>query len=459
MSGIFPQAADGGLPPNPAQPDNPARAYPPIIPPLSTAALYYGNGCDVRLRPEVVNSLISEVVATVDEAKLAYDPTKQENLEHAVRYLIQRGLTVGAIAFGGAYDYTATLDPPLLPTYNDFLVLCVVPQVTNAGAVRLNVNGRGYVPVVRNDGIDLRAGDFRAGIPVLIGYQNGYFYMLSMVRSQIMLPMTQDVDGWIRTDGNDITGDGSANTADKAFRTINGAWARISKLYLPSMMFTLHLRLGVPGRYEAGVLGPYGGQLALHGNPAAPDQYRIMMGPAALFGGGGLAWCLVTNTANIIIEGITFEFGLNDSRYVPSCIYCHNSSVMSLSNCNFDASVSPGRGSFLQVNYGSSMSLQPGTIRFNGAGVNLAGAIGVGKNSSFFCYFENVNLPVTNMNFSQAFVAATELSTATFSAIITQSGCSGPRYFVSDNSVIKAMGNTLPGSVAGTAQYGGLFVP
>src|SRR5262245_38360402 len=120
MSGIFPNATDGGLPPNPANPLNPAAAYDPLVNPLNTSALYYGNGCDVRLRPEVVNSLISEMEATVDQATLAYNSQSRENLEHAVRYLNQRGLAMAAIAAGGPFNYTAQLDPPCLG-YNNFM--------------------------------------------------------------------------------------------------------------------------------------------------------------------------------------------------------------------------------------------------------------------------------------------------------------------------------------------------
>jgi len=460
MRGIFPHAADGGLPPNPATPNNPARAYPPQISPLSTAALYYGNGCDVRLRPEVVNSLISEVIATVDEAKLAYNPVSQENLELAVRYLIQRGLTVGAIAFGPPNDYTATLDPELYPTYNNFLVLCVVPEVTNTGAVRLNVNGRGLVPVVRNDGLNLQADDFRAGIPVLIGYQDGRFYMLSMVRSQIILPMTGDVNAWIRTDGSDISGDGTANSADKAFRTINGAWARLRSRYMPSMVFTLHLRFGIPGRYEAGQLGPYGGLLALHGNPAAPDQYRIMMGPTALFVGGGLGWNLgVSSVSNFFVEGVTFEFGLSDLAYYPMCLSLMHGTGASMSNCNFDASVSPGRGTFITLGYSSNLELMPGAIRFNGGGVSLDWGISSSAHSNFFSYIGGVSLVVNNMNFTQSFVRAQELSAASFACTISGTGTSGPRYTSSNLSIIQGYGNTMPGNLDGLVANGGLFVP
>jgi len=92
MAGIFPFAQDGGLAPNPSQPNNPAQAFNPNPPPLDTVALYYGNGCDVRLRPAVVNSLISEIAATCQRAGLAYRASSLGNLQTAVAYMIQRGV-------------------------------------------------------------------------------------------------------------------------------------------------------------------------------------------------------------------------------------------------------------------------------------------------------------------------------------------------------------------------------
>src|SRR5262245_2749244 len=142
MSGIFPAGADGGLAPNAAQPNNPTHAYPPAIVPADSAALYYGNGCEVRLRPEVLNSIISEIAATVDQAGLPYQSGSLENLERAIRYLIQQGKPRYAYLSGGPSAYVGTFDPPALG-YNGGMTLTVIPNVTNVGAVNINANNRG----------------------------------------------------------------------------------------------------------------------------------------------------------------------------------------------------------------------------------------------------------------------------------------------------------------------------
>src|SRR5215472_6700511 len=107
MSGIFPQSQHGGLPPNPNDPNLPVQAFLPTIPPADTAALYYGNGCDVRLMPYVLNSIISEIASTVDRGEVAYRFSSLRNQELAIRYLIQRGMPMGGVMVqDGAHTFS-----------------------------------------------------------------------------------------------------------------------------------------------------------------------------------------------------------------------------------------------------------------------------------------------------------------------------------------------------------------
>src|SRR5262245_32330203 len=217
MSGIFPNASDGGLAPNPSSPSNPAAAYDPVLDPVSTTALYFGNGCDARIRPECLNAIISEIEALVDGGEIAYDPGRLTNLRLAAQYLIQRGKPSGANLIGGPAAYTGTLDPAAT-SYNDFMTLRVVPGLTNNGPVTLDFNSVGVAPLLRNDAAALREGDFPANIPAIIVARGGQFYVPYLVRSQVPILPIGAVEAWVRTDGNDSTGDGSANTAAKAFR-------------------------------------------------------------------------------------------------------------------------------------------------------------------------------------------------------------------------------------------------
>ena len=281
-SGVFPHSWDGGIPGNAATPNNPAQAWiHDPFPPLDTSALYYSNGCDVRLRPHVLNSLISEIASTVERGEVGYRASRLTNLELATRYLIQRGLPRGQLFVEqNPWHFDVTLDPPAT-RYNDFMTLTLVPQMEaaatqNRGYVRMNVNGLGYAPLLRNDGYELRAGDLLPGKPFACAYFSGAWYYLGLVASQVPLVMTGAINFWIRPDGNDTTGDGTANSPDKAFRTINGCWYAVGSRYAGSPSAHIAMRLGIPGNYEAGNVGPFGATVSITGDVNNRAAYRIM---------------------------------------------------------------------------------------------------------------------------------------------------------------------------------------
>jgi len=273
MSGIFPNGSDGGLAPNPAEPTNPSHAYPPVTPPTGTSALYYGNGCDVRLRPEVVNSIISELEATCDEAKYSYDVGKLDNVEHAVRYLIQRGLAVSALALNVSENlYSIALDPKATG-YNDFMVLCIVPTADNTGPVQLNLDGYGYRPLLRNDARSLVARDLRVDIPLLICSWHGAWYALAPLPSQLSQIGNPIV--WVRTDGVDDTNhDGSANDPQHAFKTVQYAAEYAQNVYLLGGK-KLFINLGNAGTYLGFYIKNPMGNVTITGDKNAPASYII----------------------------------------------------------------------------------------------------------------------------------------------------------------------------------------
>lgn len=182
--GLFPQQDDGGIAPNPEDLSNPTQAFVPTTAatqPVDTTALYWGNGCDIALRPHVGNSILSELLATFDRAGLAYKTTSLQNLETAIRYLIQRGLPRAERMYtADAVHFTVTLDPPATH-YNDLMTLTLLPHLPNnpagnAGAVRINVNDLGWVPLLRNDGSEMAAGELRHDRPLIAIAVNCVFY-------------------------------------------------------------------------------------------------------------------------------------------------------------------------------------------------------------------------------------------------------------------------------------------
>ncbi|PWT92083.1 MAG: hypothetical protein C5B54_04110 [Acidobacteria bacterium] len=179
MSGMFPQQPDGGIPPNADTPLNPAQAYDPTTRPTGTNPLYYGNGCDVRLRPHVLNSLISETAALCDVADLAYDPARLINTQLATRYLIQRGKPRYALVTSDdGLEYTGVLDPPMTK-HNNGMTLIIVPDITNTGPVRLNF-GKGARSLVNANlkRTDIKAKRLLADTPIEIVFYDGRWYLV-----------------------------------------------------------------------------------------------------------------------------------------------------------------------------------------------------------------------------------------------------------------------------------------
>lgn len=92
-SGLFPHSWDGGIPPNEETPENPPQAQKPgdYTQPVDTSALYYGLGCDVRIRAPVLNSIISEIINVLERAGMPYQAANLNNLVTAIVRLIKSG--------------------------------------------------------------------------------------------------------------------------------------------------------------------------------------------------------------------------------------------------------------------------------------------------------------------------------------------------------------------------------
>lgn len=217
---------------------------------------YSTSRCQPRFDPAAANAMISELTTLVNWGEVMYDCTRLDNAQLAVRRIVQRGIPkYSDMTTTVANSYAAPLDPPAT-RYNNGLSLSVTPNTTNTGAVTVNVSGLGAVYVLRNDGTHVEAGDIQAFRPIIITYFNGYFFLNGLVASQAKSPqfMTGDVDFWVRWDGNDATGDGTANTPGKAFRTVQGCWQKVGGFFLPSPYYAINIRLGIPGDY-AGIGG------------------------------------------------------------------------------------------------------------------------------------------------------------------------------------------------------------
>lgn len=461
MSGWHPEGVDGGLMPNPGDPNNPANAFNPTKPPSGTAPLYFGNGCDVRLRPAVINSLISENLSVVDSVGLNYDPHSLINLRTAIEYIEQKSLPEFAVLNpqGSPANYfTGALYPPLIG-YNNGMTLCVVPTAPNQGFVRVDLGAGWWVPVLRNDHRELEADDWPAHVPQCIAYMNGSFIMLGLAKSQVPIVLKGSIYFWVRPDGNDAIGDGTANDPSKAFRTIDGAWSAVGSRFAASPSSHIGFLLGVPGDYEGGTVGPYGAAVSVTGDVNNPSGYRLH---AKNY--GGHTSCLNADGINsFTAQGLTCW--MDDARSTP---YGNRGLSIGRSNgitnnVDFVLAVNhPFYSMMLVVEFQSNFGEAAGwvgqpssTMRFLGHGNNVGNvmyfAVGCSMQDhspDFFTpplwYFENIRVRDEGIKLGQFCT----VSNATRNWV--QTGCTGKRHSVTNTSNLILAGRLPPGDQPGT---------
>lgn len=452
MTAMFP---DSGVPPSDAKNSIPDPNT------VNCAELWYSTSrCQPRFDPAAANAVLAELVNLINKGEVAYNCQSLEQVQLAVRYLIQRGLTTGAYMYGGPFNYTAMLDPTLT-RYNDYLTLIIVPGANNQGQVQLDVDGKGYRWILRNDGEHLESGDLKIGKPALISYWAGAWYVVGLVQSQVPILIKGEVDIWIRTDGNDTTGDGSENTPEKAFRTIRGAWLRVGARYAVTPLFTMNFRLGVTGDYAGAYIGPFGGRVTINGDPTNPGGYRLSSVP---IGNGVYVNMHCDSMSKVEFRGLTFFL---DTPPPYQC-YClqGGSSNIAIYGCNFFATVNNSAASaFVRVGAGTFITTN-GDYYFQGSGQSIGNLFRAQEGAVMFIGGNNnSSLPVPRFFFNglhtNASYIATNLSVFTHAApagTVFNVSMTGGKYAVDKNSVLTGYEPEIPGDSPGGVSSGGVFV-
>lgn len=370
-----------------------------------------------------------------------------------------------------SWHYNVDLNPPARQ-YRNFMTLTLAPYMTsgtqNPGYVRIQANGLGYVPLLRNDGQELRQGDIRNGIPFIAVYINGAFYHVGLCNSQVPLVLVGAIEFWIRPDGNDATGDGTANAPDKAFRTIVGCWNAVGSRYAGSPAAHIIMRLGIPGDYEGGYFGPYGASVSLVGDRDNRAAYRIL---SQTYPGSELGWSSlsVANVANCTLAGINLV--QNRSGSPPNGSGCLSIGTSTASLDRVQCSIEAPTPSTVMLNVGLSancMLTSPTTgggtdIRFVGNGHQAVAGMDVTASSIFSGSILGIpasSLHFDHINFTSAGIVVANQSQAGFAnETISDNGSTGPRYTVTDHSTLRMYGNTPPGNAAGIIGPFSSYVP
>jgi hypothetical protein len=407
---------------------------------------YSTSRCQPRFDPAAANAVLAELINLINKGEVTYDCNYLDQVQLASRYLIQRGLTRACLFAGGPFAYSAQLDPPVT-RYNDYMTLTVVPNVDNQGAVTLDLGGLGPRQVLRNDGLQMRSKDFKSGKPEIIAFWAGSWYVCGLVSSQVPLTATGAVDAWVRTDGNDATGDGTANSPDKAFRTIEGAWNAVGGRYAASPLFSINIRLGIPGNYERAYLGAYGGNVAVIGDPNNKSAYRIIS-----HDDGNICFALLLSPSRVDLVGINLVMATSSAPPNGNSCLRTDSKTVWINNCQFTMEATSGECQMIMLSGGCQFSTI-GNILVEGNGNTCKIGLGIdgarhwgaspGQPLSNWVW-QNINFSVSGHHLQNAAVA--DLGNMTY----TTYNCTGSRYSVTTNAVLYQHSMTMPGNAAGT---------
>lgn len=447
----MPMFPDSGVPPSDAK-----NSLPDVNTAQPADELWYSTSrCQPRFDPAAANAMLAENMNLIMKGELQYDSVTLTHLERAVRYIDQRGLTTGTVLQGGPFDYLAFMDPPLT-RYNDFLTLVVVPWANNQGGVRINVDNHGYVPLLRNDGQQLQFGDLRTGVPTIISYWAGNWYHVGLCSSQVPIVAIGAVDIWIRTDGNDTTGDGGANDPARAFRTIAGAWRRVGSRYAATPLFTMNFRLGIPGTYEGAVMGPFGGNVTLNGDPANRTQYRLQ----SFHFGNNIYGNLWSSNVNLSVNGITFV------RDTPQGGGSHNTVLIDKGSCFFidcewDSTQANTGSTFICLRTAGTGGTARGDYTFNGRGLAIGSLVRSEGGFWYGCVDGNGAIfRVNDCAFSTGGYHADNLGVINSNSLTeAPTNVAGPKWQVTNNSILNLNGDAGFGSTVGITASGGQVNP
>src|SRR5262245_930254 len=436
MTAMFP---DSGVPPSDAR----NSIHDPNT--VNCDELWYSTSrCQPRFDPAAANAVLSELINIVNGAGIAYDCNYLDRVQLAIKYLIQRGTVYYSAVIGGSSGI-ATLDPPITG-YNEGMLFKGIPITTNPGPANLNINNQGAVPILRNDGQQVVKDDLPAGIPYLGVYHAGAFYIPYPLPSQLPHILIGNISAWVRTDGND-NNDGTANSPDKAFRTIQGAYNVNCAKYVVTSQFSLQILLGIPGTYEGASFNGFVGKLYVIGNQGAPQDYRINS-----WIGGSEARNFGISASQVLLYGMTLLLD-RTSGYRHWCLACTAGGTTNLLNMRFESTTSNTNSAYIVASAAHVIAI--GDTAFVGNGATVLNIISM-QTGGILIGNPSGTLSFTNINSQGPSFQITWLSQFSYSGqAVSTSGCTGTKYLVDDNSIAAFGSQPVPGNVAGSAATGG----
>jgi len=340
---------------------------------------------------------------------------------------------------------------PAITTVNPGDVVIVKVKNLNTGAMTLAINALAPVPINRNDGQPLQAGDIGALEGVMMEFNTTYWQMLRLVKSQTFFKLTTNLIVYVRPDGNDANS-GVSNDPAHALQTIDAAVTNIQANFLLGGR-TATIQLGIPGTYNRpGAPSPpttdrgikimsLAGAISIVGDKTNKANYIVKgpkKGPVISVSGSGVdvtmqGWTanIVDTTNNMIVVSNNASIHLMDmSGTGPTCF-----------------------GSFVAAFEGGDCTMANTIDLFNSSG----GLFGAGGGSKLTIGIWKTLITVHGITVN-AFVNVTGSSSAYIAAgYCSFSGAAyGYRYLASSGGQIQVNGGGpyyLPGSIDGKTDY------
>jgi hypothetical protein len=313
---------------------------------------------------------------------------------------VQSGKWSYAVATGTPNALAVVLTPPIAQ-YTPGMTVKVKTASKNTGAATLNA-GAGAAPIRRPSGSELLDGDLAGG-----GVYTFVFDGANWVAAQLEppIPLVTNVTLFVRPDGSN-SNDGGANTAGRAFQTIQYAMDHVAARYVGAYRVTIQLATGTYAPFT--LSGTPMLDIELRGNPASPtdvviqssgsndaataNQYgRLRLDGVTLRGGRNLI--CARNFATIDIGTVRLE-DCSQSQILATFLALITGGTQILargSATNFLTA------SYSRINLGGQVSFEAGrsysnaTVLANGGDINLAGVSFTGSPPTARRYAANVN--------------------------------------------------------------------
>jgi len=356
-------------------------------------------------------------------------------------------------------------------------VVAVKKNNTNTGPITLQITHLGVslppaklVPV-GGGGADAKIRDIKKGDVNIFVYDGEKWWFVPVGLSDapwddttygrcdgewVPVPMVLKgaIDFWVRWDGNDVTGDGTANTPEKAFRTIEGCWTAVGFRYAGSPSAAINIRLGIPGDYEGANIGPFGSTVQIIGDVNAAQSYRILTKTYGFTGDRvDMAWSVRIagiNICNLIGINMVMTYpGLSWNG--TQCLRVPGSTCVPIS-CYFTLEASNSEGHVIVIEErGYMMSINANVVEGNGNTITSGYFVGQGSQfpgcpapNTATWYWSNIVFTAAGYCVADnSYIDHIQTNTVINNVV-------GPRWIADTFAVLRFRGNQGPGNQAGS---------